>query len=274
MLKDGFKASYTTIPFAVYKKRPEPGEGAFVAHHHKEVEIIAMTSGSAEFTVDSVPHVLRAGDIIFITPYSVHRGKTDSEAAYDCVCFDLSMIWDQKLARELEKGTLTVSGPIGADGGSVELCNHVSRAMDAYLEKKNGWEMEVIGRMSLVVSSLVRNGSFVKREGEQRENIFCKNVIDYVVAHYKEPITSASAAAALYLNNSYFCRLFKKHFNCNFSNFVNEYRVERAKVLLYNPESSVSDVAITTGFNSFSYFCKIFKSLVGVSPSDFRKKIL
>ena len=275
MLKDGFKASYTTIPFAIYKKRPDPGEGAFVTHHHKEVEIISMTAGNAEFTVDSVTYELSAGDLLFIAPYSVHRGRVAANSSYDCVCFDMSIIWDQKLARELEKGNLAVKGPMHAtDHPTSELCTHVSRAMDAYAEKKNGWEMEVIGRMSLVVSAVLRNGYFVKKEGKIRENLFCKNVIDYVVAHYNEPITSASVAASLYLNNSYFCRLFKKHFNCNFSDFVNEYRVERAKVLLCNPDSSVSDVAIATGFNSFSYFCKIFKSIVGVSPSDFRKNML
>ena len=50
MLKDGFKASYTTIPFAKYRKRYTSYECSFVAHHHKEVELIAMLDGKAEFT--------------------------------------------------------------------------------------------------------------------------------------------------------------------------------------------------------------------------------
>ena len=274
MLKDGFKASYTTIPFATYKKRPGPTEGAFVTHHHKEIEIISMTSGKVEFTVDSVNYELSEGDILIIPPYSVHRGRTEPNSSYDCVCFDMSIIWDQRLARELEKGTLTVLGPIrSTEIYTAELCDHISRSMTAHLEKKNGWEMEVIGRMSLVVSAALRHGYFKKREGQMRENLFCKNVIDYVVAHYSEPITSATAAAALYLNNSYFCRLFKKNFECNFSDFVNQYRIERAKVLLGNNDLSVSEVAIATGFNSFSYFCKIFKIAVGISPSDYRKHL-
>ncbi len=274
MLKDGFKASYTTIPFAIYKKIATPDVGAFVAHHHREVEIISLKSGSAEFTVDSESFILSPGDTLVIPPYAVHRGKIDPDTAYNCVCFDLSLLWDERLRNDLENGELTVLSPIYANTSDAkDLALHVESAMTAFIEKYRGWEMEVIGRMSLVFAAVCRCEILAKSEHRQKETIFCKKVIDYVLSHYSEPITSATAAAALYINNSYFCRLFKKNFECNFSDFVNQYRIERAKVLLNNNDLSVSEVAIETGFNSFSYFCKIFKSTVGISPSDFRKRL-
>ena len=72
------------------------------------------------------------------------------------------------------------------------------------------------------------------------------------------------------MNNSYFCRLFKKHFHCNFSDFINNYRIEKAKLFLEDTSLPISDIAIKCGFNSFSYFCKIFKLSVGLSPSAYR----
>ena len=52
-----------------------------------------------------------------------------------------------------------------------------------------------------------------------------------------------------------------------------EYRIERAKYLLNNTKDSVSDIALKTGFNSFSFFSKSFKSLMGISPSEYRRGI-
>ena len=272
MLKDGFKASYTTIPFAIYIKRSEASETSFVTHHHKEIEIISMLRGGAEFTVNSTTHTVKQGDLLIIPPYSLHRARIEQGTVYNCICFDLSLLWDEVLAHELESGAITVSGPLPSDGvHTAQLCRHVAESIAAYNSKRNGWEMEVIGHMSLIFARLCENGVFVKSGEELKETAFCKSVIDYVKEHYREPITSTTAAEELYLNNSYFCRLFKKTFKCNFSDFVNEYRLERAKVLLYDKNMSVSDVAVATGFNSFSYFCKLFRATAGMSPTDYRR---
>ena len=271
MLQDGFKTSYTTVPLAKYRTLPSPYEGSFVAHHHREVELISMLEGSAEFTVDSSTFHIKKGDILIIPPYAVHRARTKPYTAYNCVCFDLSLLWDKELARKLEDGVLTVGAPIRAEDPQAQgLCSQIELTVTASEKKNVGWEMEVVGRMSLVFAAACRAEIFEASRTEMKEAAFCKRIIDYVIAHYTEQITSSSAAAEMYLNNSYFCRLFRKNFGCSFSDFVNEYRIEKAKVFLANRKTSVSDIAISTGFNSFSYFCKVFKAHTGLSPTDYR----
>ena len=99
-------------------------------------------------------------------------------------------------------------------------------------------------------------------------------MLEYVKEHFDEQITSTTAAEHLHLNNSYFCRLFKRDFGCCFAEYLTSYRIERSKMLLNKTDDSISEVAIKCGFNGFSYFSKIFKSTVGIKPSQYRKKRL
>lgn len=68
-----------------------------------------------------------------------------------------------------------------------------------------------------------------------------------------------------------------KHFGTNFFEFINSYRVEEAKVLLSDPEKTdmtILDVLMESGFNSKSAFHRFFSRLVGMSPTEYRKKAL
>ena len=68
-----------------------------------------------------------------------------------------------------------------------------------------------------------------------------------------------------------FCRYFKKQTNMTFTDFVNQYRMERAKNLLMQ-NKNVSEVCYAIGLESLSYFNKVFRQIVGENPSDFKRK--
>jgi AraC-like DNA-binding protein len=68
-----------------------------------------------------------------------------------------------------------------------------------------------------------------------------------------------------------------KHFGTNFFEYINSYRVEEAKALLSDPslsDKTILDILMESGFNSKSAFHRFFKRLVGMSPSEFRRKHL
>lgn len=69
--------------------------------------------------------------------------------------------------------------------------------------------------------------------------------------------------------------IINKHFNTNFFEFVNEYRVNKAKQMLLDPDCAqmtILDILLESGFNSKSSFHRFFKRYVGMSAADFRKK--
>jgi AraC-like DNA-binding protein len=85
----------------------------------------------------------------------------------------------------------------------------------------------------------------------------------------KEPDVNV-VASNVHLSTAAFCRYFKKQTNMTFTDFLNQYRIIQAKTLLLK-DITVSEACYEVGFESLSYFNKLFKKLTGENPSAFRK---
>ena len=78
------------------------------------------------------------------------------------------------------------------------------------------------------------------------------------------------AAAALRYSDAYFCKLFKQCFKVNFSAYLNEYRVNKARQLILDPRLSLKDIGAAVGYSDANYFTRVFKRLTGQTPSEYR----
>ncbi|MDR3165687.1 MAG: AraC family transcriptional regulator [Synergistaceae bacterium] len=97
------------------------------------------------------------------------------------------------------------------------------------------------------------------------------SAVRYISQNYSKKITLEDVAKAVYLSPAYFCKIFKKEVGCNFNVYLNQLRIEKSKELLALRGSRIGDVVATVGFEDHSYFTKVFKRVVGVSPKHFRK---
>lgn len=98
-----------------------------------------------------------------------------------------------------------------------------------------------------------------------------KKSVDYIRKNFSNKITLEQVAAHIFLSPSYFSKIFKDEMNCNFNYYLNFVRVEKAKVLLIKDNIKLVDVSLMVGFEDQSYFSKVFKKLVGVSPGKYRE---
>ena len=92
----------------------------------------------------------------------------------------------------------------------------------------------------------------------------------YIEEHHTEEISLGQVAAVVHTSSFYFCKLFKRVTGINFTEFVSRVRTEKAKNLLLNPNLRVSEIAYEVGFQSLTHFNRIFKKIVGQSPTDYR----
>lgn len=98
-----------------------------------------------------------------------------------------------------------------------------------------------------------------------------KKAKKYIADHIGEEITRKEVADYVYLNPDYLSKLLKKETGFSFSEYVMDRRVFRAKMLLQTTGKNIQEIAGATGFNSASYFSKIFKQETGMSPAAYRK---
>ena len=95
-------------------------------------------------------------------------------------------------------------------------------------------------------------------------------IYEYIDKHYNQQPDVNQVAATVHLTTAAFCRYFKRQTNMTFTEFVNQYRIERAKNLLMQ-DQNVTETGYAVGFESISYFNKLFKKVVGSNPSVFKK---
>ena len=96
-------------------------------------------------------------------------------------------------------------------------------------------------------------------------------IYEYIDVSYAQKPDVNVVAAKVNLTTSAFCRYFKRQTNITFTEFVNQYRIERAKNLLMQ-DKNITETCYAVGFESLSYFNKLFNKLVGQNPSEFKKE--
>lgn len=96
--------------------------------------------------------------------------------------------------------------------------------------------------------------------------------LKYIHLHYQEPLMLEDVASKAFLTPVYFSRLFKANMGVNFTDYVNKLRVDLACKLLLNNDITLVEIAQLCGFNDQSYFSKIFKNIVGISPKKYKNE--
>ncbi len=123
-----------------------------------------------------------------------------------------------------------------------------------------------------------RDVNFFKKDVKSDNNIFSEEneyiiyAKKYINEHYKEQISIKNIADKLFIHEAYFSKLFNEQVGEGVSSYLNGVRIEKAKNLLRYSDDQLKHVSSKVGFSTQSYFNKVFKQLVGVSPLVFRKK--
>lgn len=107
-----------------------------------------------------------------------------------------------------------------------------------------------------------------QRQGD-RHIIF--EIAKYIEQNYGKDITLQDIANRFFLSREYISRKFKLEFKENLSDYLGRIRIEKAKLLLLNPDARISQVAELVGIQDEKYFSKVFKKLTGLSPNEYRK---
>jgi AraC-like DNA-binding protein/ligand-binding sensor protein len=97
---------------------------------------------------------------------------------------------------------------------------------------------------------------------------------DFIQEHQTEDLSLGQVAKAVNMSTFYFCKMFKKITGVNFTDYLSRVRIEKSKNLLLNPNLRVSEIAFEVGFQSLTHFNRVFKKILGQSPTEYRSHTL
>lgn len=103
-------------------------------------------------------------------------------------------------------------------------------------------------------------------------NLFVQKAADYIKLNYSEKISIKEIADQLYLSPNYLSELFKKHTGKTISEYLTDYRLEKACQLLDHAEYRVGDVSGMVGIHDGRYFSNMFKKKYGMTPTEYRNR--
>ena len=119
--------------------------------------------------------------------------------------------------------------------------------------------------------SMVSNQIIVHQENSEPPMI--TRAKQFIEDNQAEDLSLGQVAKAVNTSTFYFCKMFKKATGLNFTDYVSRVRIEKAKNLLLNPNLRISEIAYEVGFQSLTHFNRVFKKVVGQSPTEYREKL-
>lgn len=113
---------------------------------------------------------------------------------------------------------------------------------------------------------------YLFEEESQKGHTIIDKINQYIKEHYKENIGKNEIAEAFFLAPDYVAKMYKKQTGVGLKDYISEYQIEQAKILLRNTDMMVSEVASEVGFDNFTYFSTMFKKYTDMTPNQYRKE--
>lgn len=114
-----------------------------------------------------------------------------------------------------------------------------------------------------------------EEEGESAASSFIvKNALTYMRENYAQKLKLSDVAEKTYVSQWHLSKLLNRHMGQNFSEILNNIRLEKAKTLLEDPALRIGDISEQIGFLDVAHFSRVFKKQEGISANEYRNRIL
>ncbi|WP_300602849.1 AraC family transcriptional regulator [Niabella sp.] len=262
--------------FVVYQY--ETSHFPFKWHYHPEYELTLITSGSGKRLVGDHYATFSPGDLVLLggnLPHTWTSEPARKRASAVVIQFSEAFITPlleypectgiATLLRKSEKGLFfdrrkdivtekikRLSTAIGMEKllGLIDILHHLGK----------------LPAISLSTSVLPHTSTDV---AEARIN----KVFQHLYRHYKKPLHIDQLARLIHLSPGAFCKFFKKITGKTFSDYVNDVRIAKACTLLLETDRNITHIAYEVGFESITYFNRVFFKKKEMTPRAFRARL-
>ncbi|MDO8952435.1 MAG: AraC family transcriptional regulator [Draconibacterium sp.] len=254
-------------------------------HYHNHYEISFITEGSGRRIVADSIEDFQPGDLVFIGRNLPHVWIADKEQRY-LTNRTLEMVFLQFPANVLSPQMLSlpeftyVARALAASERGIQIIgqtlNEVSELMlqMPYLKSFERMLhflkiMDIIGQSETLVhlaSKEYLKGRFTTA------NKRIAVIHEYFMHNYREDVNLERLAGLVNMAQGSLCRYFKQNMGLTIFEYLNKIKTEFACKLLMDPDLTVFEVCLDSGFNNLSHFNKQFRKFAGATPMEYRKR--
>ncbi len=230
----------------------------FPSHLHQSFELIIVTSGKMQVSIDNKRYSLEKGESILIFPNQVHTIiALDSRHIVCIFSGELVKAYTSKISNLIPKENLICLDPY--------LINALDNLLDnsSILEKK--------GILYSICAEFDKSCEYTKKLSYD-ENLM-QNIFEFVEKNYRGNCELRDLAEKTGYNYSYLSRCFKKTTGVSFNTYVNMYRISKACYLLNNSNYTILQCALDSGYKSIRSFNRNFINAFNITPAEYRRSI-
>ncbi|HBE01541.1 MAG: hypothetical protein A2096_05075 [Spirochaetes bacterium GWF1_41_5] len=283
---------FSDLKLAVLYKEYLPDEKEN-RHIHQFIELAIVTKGHGRHEGSNQTFNIQTGDVVFINHHIIHRfiPMPDDELKVIFICFLPSIIESTATLSLPDKIFLDMMffEPFFRNDKVFENKIHIADAdfqrilaagfhLVHYFSRLFAHPSERINELiksfffSLLHSVLLEYRRIIPHLSREYSTV--QSILNFISENLYENITLDAVAVKTGLSKFYISAIFNRMIGYSIPDYINQKRIDKAKELLSGTNYSIIRIACEIGYNNISYFHRIFKSLTGSTPSDFRKKII
>jgi AraC-like DNA-binding protein len=276
------KAQLEDIPSKIgdasfYAKHLRVPAFEFKWHYHPEYELTYILKGTGYRVVGNSHAHFSQGDLVLLGSNLPHTwcGKLDDGAPSEALVIQFSKELIEPFLKLNEGQSIQKLLELSNRG----LCFESDQLLADQLytiTNTSGLErilslLSILNQLSIGKSRPLTTENYhgiMTKQFETRVNKVCA----HLQIHFHEQITLKQVADLVFMSESNFCKFFKKATGTTFSDYLNDLRINEACHLLLSTEDTVGKIAQDSGFESLSYFNRVFLKKKQLTPSVFRKQ--
>jgi AraC-like DNA-binding protein/mannose-6-phosphate isomerase-like protein (cupin superfamily) len=246
----------------------------FPPHWHDCFEILYVSKGRVYVSIDDTVREAVAGDLVMVNSGAVH-GYFDelSGTTIQGMQFDMGFFGEEFVnVREIVFHNPVIDKSMIQDAVYAHLCSLIREITCEYRKKALGYQLAIKSKVYELVLVILRESPRLPLAPLEISLSRVKQIRAFMYKNFDNPdLTLEDAASMFSLNKFYFIRFFKKHTGYSFHAYLVKTRVEFACRYLIESEMTITDIAFRSGFNSLQTFNRVFKSMTGFTPRDYRR---
>ncbi|MEK0316767.1 AraC family transcriptional regulator [Cohnella sp. 56] len=275
--------------FPLFINRWEEGF-ALREHTHAYLEVVYVMSGDGyHYIGDCIERVAKGS--LYVLPVGTSHMLRPSDAASGRKLIVYNLCVRPEFVNTIRdwldaygRGGAAFSIFDGAPGTYVSLTDRdmrLGRRFDRlhreYIEQRSGYEASMLAGLMQIAVHLTRlaedradNDEAARHDDTERTGMSA--ILSYIDHHVGEPLAVEGLAAQAGMSPRHFIRLFRKHAGLRFTDYVQLRRIEYACRLLLETDDKISAIAGMAGYRDQAYFRKVFHDLMGMRPSEYRRR--